>query len=196
MELTGAAILADAHVIETGSGTTASVGAGSEPAASHFAGDLDELRIHLAALSPSEIDQLMDGGQPEAEAWHRRHFGPAPVDWTCDSDDDELTRLAEYAFGSDPRCADASGVGPGMAVDYARNQLNMSFTRRSVGSHNLFYVIEISNDLQNWEAMTGLIVGRTVLSLSDCLEEVVLSGPSALPVAPRIFARAGVRFRP
>ena len=179
--------------IDTAAGTTAILGGSNHSEAYSFAGDLDELRIFSTALTQAQIQAVIDGKNQDAAAWHRANFGPAAIDWTLDGDGDGLTRLAEYAFGSNPRLID-SGMVIQAVLNPISGRLEMSVPRRIVGSHNLLYALEASRDLQDWVTLGVTEVGAIAHPDDSCLEWVSFEADASNIAEPVQFMRAKVEF--
>ncbi|MCP5516325.1 MAG: sulfatase-like hydrolase/transferase [Verrucomicrobiales bacterium] len=129
-------------------GAAGEVLVGSDVQGRHFSGGLDELRLFPRALGPGEVKALAVADHQSAAAWHRRHFGMAPVDWQTDDDGDGAPRLLEYALGGQPWLADAAELA--LQPEVAGDRLQLRSRRLLNGVHELVYALEISPDLTAW----------------------------------------------
>lgn len=144
------------------------VNIGTDIQSRFWQGAIDEVRIFNRALSAAEVLAIVQEADPSGDAWQRRNFGAQAVDWTADDDHDASTRLAEYAFGTDPRSADKptlpaiSGVSGGV--------VHAHFPRRVAGSSALKYTVEWSTDLVQWQELS--LDGASITSSSAEFDEV------------------------
>ncbi|MGI9240142.1 MAG: PKD domain-containing protein [Verrucomicrobiales bacterium] len=101
-----------------------------------------------------EIEQAPSGGT--FAAWLEGFFpGSASIGaGLLDSDGDGLTNLEEYAGGSDPTLA-TSGELPSSAE--IGGYLTLTVTKNP-GVTDVAYLVEISTDLQNWDAVGTVVV--------------------------------------
>ncbi|MET0263787.1 MAG: hypothetical protein ABW223_12865, partial [Rariglobus sp.] len=91
----------------------------------------------------------------------------------ADPDGDGLSNLFEYAFGVNPRVADAAGVGPAITVNGA-NHLVIVF-RRVVSATDLVYTVESSTNLTTWTPIARSAGGAAVMNLGGA-QSVVEAG--------------------
>lgn len=161
--------------------TTASgdVRIGADQQTRYFTGTMDEVRILSRALSAGEVSALAAETNVTAQEWNRRYFGAAPVNWQADDDGDGLTRLAEYAFGTQPWISDPSVLAP----EYVNGKLRVTFHRRRAGSSLLSYVVQASTDLTNWQSVSASEVSST--PIDDEFDEVTceVNTPAGAPKA-------------
>lgn len=89
-----------------------------------------------------------------------------------DSDGDGLNNLSEYAFGFDPKTADANkpGLPKALIID---GQLGVRFSR-PVAALDVDYLVESSSDLRSWESSTASFDRFTSVLLDSVIEEVTL----------------------
>ena len=159
-----------------------------------FLGEIDEFRIYPKALTTSEIQTIYSASHQVAEAWHRKYFGMAAIDWTADDDGDGVTRLSEFAFGGHPQVADSVLTAP--LCNFDEEGLSFTFRRRdSPRSHDLNYVVETSCDLGAWLLSTGES-SQTFLSLSQCLQEVTYKTDKSIDSKGQKSIRVRAEFAP
>jgi len=155
----------------------------------HLPGTIDEVRIYHRALSPAEIAALAGATHDSADAWHRRHFGEASVDWDADDDLDAMSRLAEYAFGATPHFADRRP--PGLSIARRTDGvLDVRALLRRAGTHELTYSLLTSPDLAVWEEM-GIVPVLSPLGLDR--EAAHYAVP---PLGAREYLRLRAAFAP
>ena len=132
--------------------------------------------VPLSAINPDQ----------SAEAWHRQHFGAAPIDWNADDDHDGVTRLGEYAFGGDPFIPDASlaRILPELSAGF----LLIRYHRRLTGTHDLTYQLQSSPDLVNWSLLPGSEISATP-SLLTGFEDVTFRTQFLIQSQFPLFAR-------
>jgi hypothetical protein len=99
-----------------------------------------------------------------------------------DKDDDGLSNLAEYAFGSDPRDA-TSGLPPGAIIvtEGADDYLAISY-QKQLSATDVSIEAQISSDLTAWTSRAALVpVSETANPDGETATVVVRS---ADPIAP------------
>lgn len=132
-------------------------------------------------------------------AWGAERFTPSQLAELAisgplaDPDADGLSNLLEYAFGGDPLLADASQVGPQVAV--VGDRLRISYRRR-VDAPDLTYAPEAGGDLANWSSAQAVEVSATVADAHGLQSVVVEDATSLTPVTPRRFMRVRVLRAP
>jgi hypothetical protein len=134
----------------------------------YFNGVIDEPRIYDRALSAAEIEALYSAANESAAAWHRRHFGGAPIVWMADDDGDGGGRLLEYAFGGQPWIANTAALTINGAL--AGNRLQVSFPRRVAGTSELTYSMQVSRDLAGWNQLTAALASAIPLAAKPDFE--------------------------
>lgn len=97
---------------------------------------------------------------------------------TADPDGDMLANLFEYAFGRDPRVADAAGVSPLVTVDGA-NHLQIVFRRTAVAT-DLVYTVEASNNMTTWTPIARSTGGASTQNLGGALSIMESIGDPAI----------------
>ncbi|HOX59985.1 MAG TPA: Ig-like domain-containing protein [Candidatus Paceibacterota bacterium] len=157
-----------------------------------FEGVIDEVRIYDRALSAAEIASLFAAANQSAAAWHRRHFGNAPINWNGDDDGDGASRLGEYAFGGQPQIADPEiRLIP---AEIESNRLQFRFHRRLTGPHELIYGHQSSSDLIHWTSLTGTVVSASPSDLLPGFEEVTFRVSAEVSATAPLFIRLSARF--
>jgi hypothetical protein len=152
-----------------------------------FNGVIDEVRIYNRALNAAEITSLFNATNQSAAAWHRRYLGHAAMDWGADDDGDGMNRLGEYAFGGQPLIPDSElrQVVPQIVAGH----LQVRFTRRLTGTHELVYQCQSSLDLRNWSPLAGSDISVTPSAALPGFEEVVFRAGPAVPDQSPLFLR-------
>ena len=184
------------RVMNTAAGTIARLGGSNHSENYNFVGEIDELRLFPVAMSAAEVRAQMLAGNEVANAWHRRNFGGAEIDWSADRDGDRLSRLAEYAFGGNPFRASRTEILPRIVYVGETGKLEMTFRRRVSGSHELSYRVEMSENLADWSPLDGQEIRSEVISADGCLEDVTFEAAGRTPRAGRLFLRASSEFAP
>lgn len=184
--------------IMTAAGGAAVLGGSNHAAGFSFLGEIDELRLYPRALSQNEIQSIRDATQQVPAAWHRQYFGNEPLtSWLQDSDNDSLNRLAEYAFGGNPRVRDADLVSPAIIFNPASGKLEATFRRRNPANQfNLNYTVEASRDLVDWNTLTTEEVSANEIDPQNCLEEVTFESTSSTMEENIQFSRIKVELEP
>lgn len=183
---------ASSRAINTTAGTTAVLGGSNHSAGYSFAGGIDELRVFPEALSAAEIQALSSATRQSAAAWHRENFGPGLISWNEDLDEDGVSRLAEYAFGTNPYFSDSNAVAEA-SFDSQTGQLAATFPRRIGMAHDLIYTAQVSDDLLDWQSLT---VAESSVSTHEvsCLEWVTFLANELASSIPVQFIRMKVDF--
>ncbi|CAM2955784.1 heme-binding protein [Rariglobus hedericola] len=96
-----------------------------------------------------------------------------------DTDGDGLSNLFEYAFGLDPRVADAAGAGPMISVN-GSSRLEIVF-RRVSAAIDLVYSVEVSTNLTTWTPIARSTGGGAVQNLGGA-QSIVETGVGTLTV--------------
>jgi arylsulfatase A-like enzyme len=113
---------------------------------------VDEFRYFPRALNPEEIMTLYSASNQTAAAWHYSHYGEMEtINWFADTEPDGLNDLQEYAFGHNPRAVDGEERPLVSLYNPSTRRFEVSFARRRDGTHDLTYVVQVSDDLQTWE---------------------------------------------
>jgi hypothetical protein len=139
--------------INTAAGSIPVLGGSNHGSNYSFAGAIDELRLYPLALSQAQVKAIHDGSHEAAIAWHRANFGPASINWNADQDGDGSVRLAEYALGKNPHRADFSPLIESSFHDVA-GILSVQYRRLLIPQPGVWYTVEASNDLIDWESLT------------------------------------------
>jgi hypothetical protein len=110
-------------------------------------------------------------------AWQQQNFGanagnPAIAGEAADPDADGLANLLEYALGSNPQAANASGV----VVDTTTGALRLTAPKVAT-STDITYLVEASGDMVNWTASGTTIAINTATQL-QVRDNTLLSGGS------------------
>jgi hypothetical protein len=184
------------QVMNTAIGSTAILGASAAGTDYNFAGEIDELRLFPVAMAQEQVQAQMNAANQIEAAWHRKNFGSAPVNWSADTDGDEANRLSEFAFGGNPHIADAEFAEPTIVLNQSTSRLEVSFPRRTTGSHNLLYTVDVSNDLLDWGTLTATEIGHSIFSLEDCLERVTFETDATISTEARQFTRVTIELLP
>lgn len=137
------------------------------------------------------------------DGWRFVEFSPTDLaddlvsGLSADGENDGLTTLLEYAFGTDPKVADGAGI-PGSQVlenlATRRRYAAISYIRRKE-SLDLIYRVEGSDDLEQWTVIENDDLVEVSLSdLGDGTVEVLVREKAALkPPESRRFLRISVR---
>ena len=152
-------------------------------------GDIDELRIYDTALSPGEIAALAESANQAGGAWLYRHFGNTAPGWESDTDADQAMLLCEYALGGNPHRADGEFMTPAATYNAASGQLEISYTQRVAGSHDLTYNVRVSDDLIHWELPYTEISSVVHPQLDSDFQQVFVEIDSTAPDTNRRFVR-------
>lgn len=110
-------------------------------------------------------------------AWQQQNFGPnagnpAIAGEGADPDADGLANLLEYALGSNPLVANASGV----VVDTTTGALRLTAPKVATAT-DITYLVEVSGDMVNWTASGTTIAINTATQL-QVLDNTAISGVS------------------
>lgn len=151
-----------------------------------FAGWMDEVRLYDRALSAGEVAALAGATAESAAAWHRRYFGDAPLEWAGDDDGDQQTRLNEYAFGGQPQLPN---LAPRVDFAWPVDRLQLTFTRRLAGTHELAYQLEWSPDLALWLNLNVNEIAAVPGSDAPGFERVTIEVPPVVPARNLQFIR-------
>ncbi|BDS07589.1 hypothetical protein NT6N_26290 [Oceaniferula spumae] len=130
--------------------------------------------------------------QTPRATWYYTHFGipsPTSAQWQADTDNDGSNQLAEYAFGGNPHVSDASAVTPTANYNDTSDKLNVTFTRRKAGSHDLTYSVQVSDDLSTWTLPSTEISAISHPILGSDFEQVVVETDGSSPASVRRFIR-------
>lgn len=103
------------------------------------------------ALDALRLKKAIDP-ETESDLWYYLHFGETPtsVFWQADSDGDGVSELGEYAFGGNPHVSDSDLMTPLAFYNSATDKLNVTYNRRVAGTHNLTYLVQVSENLDLW----------------------------------------------
>jgi hypothetical protein len=153
----------------------------------YFDGTIDEVRIYNRALSAAEIAALATATNDSALAWHRRYFGNAAVNWNADDDGDGVTRLGEYAFGGQPHIADSASLQ--IDPEIVSGHLEIGFSRRMAGTHELNYSVQSSANLSAWAVLSGSEISVTPSAAKPGFEDVVFRASAAVAPSSPLFVR-------
>lgn len=184
-----------AREINTAAGSTAMLGGSNHGAGYSFAGDLDEVRLFPGALSQGEIQAIIANQRQAAEAWHREYFGGAGIAWEVDDENDGYTRLAEYGFGGHPYLNEGMTLTSALYDDES-GKIRVTYPRLISGEHGLFYAVEASSDLQDWETLTVTETMTDSHPSDDCLEIVTVETDATSEDEPQQFVRVRLGFAP
>lgn len=179
------------RVINTASGSTPVLGGSNHGANYSFAGSIDELRLYPTALTQAQVQAICEGTQEAAIAWHRANFGPATIDWNADEDEDGAVRLAEYALGKNPNLTEFS---PLITSDFdsAAEILTMQYRRLVIAQPGVFYTVEASNNLIDWESLTVTESGVAGVAGESEVELVTVEADASAADEPFQFIRLRV----
>ncbi len=157
---------------------------------------IDEFRIAPVALNASEVLSEASATDQAAAAWYLQHYGyvtTGPIDWLEDTDNDGKNALSEYAFGSDPTVADYTNSCPLGKLNTNTDRLEITFTRRKTGTHDLSYEVMASDDLISWNFP---VIEKSVTSHPDydnsLFEQVTYETTSPLSLLSRLFMRVQI----
>lgn len=181
------------RAINTAAGSTAVLGGSNHSANYSFAGSIDEFRFYPVALTQAQVLEIYEAPNEAANAWHRANFGPATIDWTADLDGDGASRLAEYAFGINPNVAEFFQLLV-TEFDPETGVLSAQYRRRSIAEPGVFYAVEASNDLIDWDTLTVTQTGTTPVDGDDALEWATISADVSAAVEPVQFLRVRVNL--
>ena len=123
-------------------------------------------------------------------------ISPTNAEWLLDDDRDGLSRLAEFALGSNPHLPDASEASPSTLLNATSGKIEISFNRRQLATHNLVYQVEASNDLIDWNTLgtTGIVSG--VHPELDCFDQVTFETNQSVDDEVRQFTRLSIQLVP
>jgi len=138
------------RVINTSASGSILIGGSPHANNYNFGGDIDELRIYSTAKTGAEIAAIAAATDQPSAAWVYGFFGNSTPAWTSDTDSDGSSLLDEYAFGGSPHTADSATLSPKAVYNSVTNKLEVTFARRKLGSHDLTYTVEVSDDLSTW----------------------------------------------
>ena len=181
--------------METEAGTIAILGGSGHSTNYNFSGSIDNLRLFSEALTAGQIQTISDQPHQDTLAWHRANFGPDPVNWMEDSDGDGLNRLAEYAFGGNPRVRDETAP-VNASYDEDSGKLRATFPRRISGNGSLSYWPEASRDLINWNTLAMTEAGAAPQAGTDCFEIVSVQLAENYLTEPVQFFRVRISLAP
>ncbi|MEM7386292.1 MAG: Ig-like domain-containing protein, partial [Verrucomicrobiota bacterium] len=129
----------------------------------NFDGDLDEVVITRGPGTTVDPDPVYP---PTWEDWVAAEgFGDNPQE---DSDNDGASNLLEYALGSNPDSGLQGSSGLRIILNEPEDHLEAVYTR-PIGPQDLTYLLETSNDFEEWSAISEL---ELTISESDSLETV------------------------
>jgi arylsulfatase A-like enzyme len=155
----------------------------------YFPGTIDEVRIFSRALSAAEIASEFQATHRSAAAWHYRHFGAAPVQWTMDDDLDGGIRLLEYGFGAQPHLADAPQMK--LRAVLVDNFLQVDFPRRLSGTTELQYQAQVSPDLVEWNSLSATQIA-SVASSQMGFEQVTYRTTTTVQESSPLYLRVNL----
>lgn len=180
------------EAINTSSAGTPTIGGSNHSGSFNFKGDIDEVRISNSALNGAEIQGLFTANKQTSSEWLYRHFGDSPPSWTDDSDNDNISLLAESAFGLNPHSVDS----PIDLISSAmlNQELQLTFTRRGDSTHDFSYIVEASNNLTTWDISTSELESVTHPTLGSPFELVTAKSTLDTNASDRQFIR--VRIEP
>ncbi|MDA7882003.1 sulfatase-like hydrolase/transferase [Akkermansiaceae bacterium] len=164
-----------------------------------FGGVIDEVRIYRSALSVAEVQAEVGATFLPSSAWHKGFFAddtPTNAEWLLDDDGDGLSRLAEFALGSNPHLADASEASPSFTLNPTTGKIEVSFNRRQLATHNLVYEVEASNDLIDWDILGTSGIASGVHPVLDCFDQVTFETDQSVSDEPRQFTRLSIQLVP
>ena len=94
----------------------------------------------------------------------------------ADFDQDGLSNLLEYAFGSDPYLKDTELAVPYVSIE--GDSLNLSYFRQAAldDDSDLLFEIQVSNDMITWEKAESFTLSSSALALNG-LREMVYQCP-------------------
>jgi hypothetical protein len=138
--------------IDTNASVKAAIGSQPPGAGGNgFAGSIDEVRIYNRALSPSDIEAVMNY-QPGPVEWYQIWAGDNQLKGsdggiTADPDGDGLANLLEYGLGGNPVQPDSFTLQPRLHLEPDSGIVGLEF-RRAVST--LAWTFEYSTDLSEW----------------------------------------------
>jgi hypothetical protein len=111
-----------------------------------------------------------------------------------DADSDGIANLLEYAFGFNPLHPETEGL-PVATLETFNGSPHLVFRhRRLIGNHGLEYLIQISDNANNWQDAAGAWAGNEeTIANSDGLTETVTRRLPILPSSAHRFLRLRVR---
>ncbi len=158
---------------------------GSDVQNRYFPGVIDEVHIYNRALSAAEISALYNSTDQSAEAWYRRYFGDAAINWGADGDDGE-TLLGEYAFGAQPFIADPESVE--IQPEIVGDHLRVHYHRRTPGTSELVYQVQGSPDMKTWSTLAGSEISVVASGIAG-FDEVIYEANSLVSGMSPLFVR-------
>jgi arylsulfatase A-like enzyme len=152
-----------------------------------FDGVIDEVRIYNRALTTDEIAAQFNETAGSADAWYRRYFGDAPIDWSVDDDGDGVSRLGEYAFGGQPLIPDAQVMQ--IIPQIVNGHLQIQFHRRTADTTELIYQVQSSSDLVHWSALAGTEISVIPSATLPGFEDVIFRAEQSVSAESPMFVR-------
>jgi hypothetical protein len=111
----------------------------------------------------------------------------------ADPDNDGIANLLEYAFGSNPRLADAAGLPTvSFSSHQGESRLAISFRRR-IGAGDLAVIAQFAPDLEQWIDAEPWQVTAVEADTDGVVEQVTVIDAVPLDQAGRRFARIVAR---
>ena len=162
------------------------------------------LGLHAQSVSiPIEVTAtVVINGPDPLEAWRTQNFIEADLNapqleasiWgnDADPDNDGLSNLIEYSFGSNPN--DGSNLIGGVALEIIEDNGNQHLLlriRRRLDDNSLRYEPEFSNDVMAWDSGAGVVEQFGQVNVLDNLF-VEIPYKDLTPVSPGRFARVRV----
>lgn len=119
------------------------------------------------------------------ENWTAKFPGFTDTAGTSDPDGDGMNNEAEYAFGLNPTLA--TSVSP-ISVTLEPSTGTFEYTRRDPLLTGLPYTVQVSTDLQNWEAAVNPSITPGPLDPESHVQTVTVS-VNEVPIDGRLFVR-------
>jgi hypothetical protein len=158
--------------------------------------DIDTVALDDVLIGCDIQNRYFDGVIDEVRlynrAWHHRYFGNAAINWSADDDGDGKNRLGEYAFGGQPLILDPE-VMP-IVPEIEADHLQVRFSRRLTGTHELVYGYQSSSDLRNWTSLAGTELSVTPSVLLPGFEEVRFQADGQVSDTAPLYIRLSASF--
>lgn len=168
-------------------------------------GMFDELDLTILNIGSDDFGPYAYDGLPDT--WQVGYFGESstrggPLD---DFDNDGVSNLLEFAFGTDPSQASggpvqwsgSSVISAGSSIPYVFHSSSGNFSyraafsrRKDYASHGLTYTVEFSADLNTWKASS---VAPTILADDGMIQVVYVPYLIFVNGRKATFFRVGVQ---
>jgi len=154
-------------------------------------GTIDEFRMMHWALSDEEIIAHYLATRQAVAAWENEHFSDLPVNWAGDEDGDTLTRLEEYALGTDPAKPDFASMN--MLKENGSDRWTLQYDTRIWADDVSIEWEYSSGDFSQWYPFL-----LESITTDEAGEHRTINGylPTEVTEKPQWFIRKNVRLLP